>query len=246
MDGKHIEMNTDTNNKVAVILTAYNEERNIESVLKEIDKNYWVYVVDDGSSDKTKELALENNRQVVCHPINLGQGAAAVTGYKVAISEGNDIIVKMDADGQHDPKEIPQFIAKMIRENCDVVVGSRRLGTNYPTAPFFRKTFLPFYTWIINKLTGYQMTDAMSGFRAFRASSLKNVAQILDDMIEPQYTASEMFIRFSRSGLQVREVPINLRERISGSSYKGFIRYGLGVLRAIIKTLLDKNYHKLH
>jgi hypothetical protein len=132
----------------------------------------------------------------------------------------------------------------MVNEDCDVVVGSRRLGTNYPTAPFFRKTFLPLYTWIINKLTGYKMTDAMSGFRAFRASSLKNVAQILDNMIEPQYTASEMFVRFAKAGLTVAEVPINMQARASGSSYKGFIKYGWGVIRAVIKTFLDSNYRR--
>jgi hypothetical protein len=126
----------------------------------------------------------------------------------------------------------------------DIVVGSRRLGSNQSSAPFFRKTFLPVYTWIINKLTGYEMTDAMCGFRAFRCSSLERVSQILDTLIEPQYMASEMFIRFARAGLTVSEVPINMRDRGSGSSYKVFIRYGFGVLRAIIRTLLDRSFRR--
>ena len=232
--------------KIAIVLTAYNEEKNIDSVLNEMAKNYVVFVIDDGSHDKTRQISLERGCRVVSHPVNLGQGLAALTGYKTAISEGFDIIVKMDADGQHNPAEIPLFIDKMEITGADIVVGSRRIGTNYATAPFFRKTFLPVYTWLINKLSGYQMTDAMSGFRAFRASSLVNVSKVLDDLIEPQYMASEMFIRFAKAGLTVVEVPINMRERRTGASYKGFIRYGWGVLRAILRTFLDKEFRKIN
>ncbi len=227
---------------IAVILTAYNEEKNLGNVLSEMSDSYVVYVVDDGSHDNTRQLATDYGSRVVSHPINLGQGLTALTGYKTAMLEGADIIVKMDADGQHSPAEIPKFIEKMEKTNSDIVVGSRILGTNYASAPFFRKTFLPVYTWLINKLTGYQMTDAMSGFRAFRASSLRRVAKVLDDMIEPQYMASEMFIRFAKAGLTVTEVPINMGERKTGTSYKGFIRYGWGVLRAILRTFLDKEF----
>lgn len=231
-----------TNKKIAVLLTAYNEEKNLPSILKEISGDYSIYVIDDGSSDQTRVVSLAHGCRVVSHPINLGQGMTAVTGYKVIIKDGFDIIVKMDADGQHDPREIPLLIRKIEESDCDIVVGSRRLGSNYASAPFFRKTFLPVYTWIINRLTGYHMTDAMSGFRCFKAKTLKNIEKILDDMIEPQYLASEMFVRFAKAGLTVTEVPINMRERKSGSSYKGFVRYGWGALWAIIQTLLDKEF----
>ena len=230
--------------RIAIILTAYNEEKNIGVLLSEINCDYDVIIVDDGSSDNTRAIALKHGCSVISHPINLGQGAAAITGYKLSIEEGYDIIIKMDADGQHNPAEISKFISMLDDENWDVIVGSRRLGSNYATAPFFRRTFLPFYTWAINKLTGYHLTDAMCGFRAFRVSSLSRVAYILDDMIEPQYTASEMFVRFAKAGLTVAEVPINMQQRASGSSYKGFVKYGWGVIRAVIKTFLDSNYRR--
>ncbi|MDY6954525.1 MAG: glycosyltransferase family 2 protein, partial [Thermodesulfobacteriota bacterium] len=152
----------------------------------------------------------------------------------------------MDADGQHDPCEIPIFLKKMEETTADIVVGSRILGSNYVGAPFFRKTFLPHFTGIVNRLSGYQMTDAMCGFRAFRTLSLSSVQHLLDEMLEPQYIAAEMFIRFAKAGLTVDEVPIHLLDRKSGQSYKGLVRYGLGVLKAISKTLTDsRHYRKL-
>ena len=136
------------------------------------------------------------------------------------------------------PLEITKFITKMEETGADVVVGSRIIGSNYKNAPFFRKTFLPHFTWIINKLTGYKMTDSMCGFRAFKAPSLRRVSYIFDDMLEPQYLAAEMFLRFSKEGLSVEEVPINLHDRGFGFSYKGLFRYGWGVTKAIIRTLM--------
>jgi hypothetical protein len=79
----------------------------------------------------------------------------------------------------------------------------------------------------------------MCGFRAFQTKSLKKVIHMLDNSIEPQYLAAEMFVKFSRANLTVAEVPINLAERRSGASYKGLFRYGFGVLRALVKALLD-------
>ncbi|MFC1892278.1 glycosyltransferase family 2 protein [Thermodesulfobacteriota bacterium] len=230
--------------RVAVFLTAYNEEPVIASVISRIDKEYSVFVVNDGSSDNTVDAARNKGAEVISHPINLGQGNAGITMFKRACSLDYDYIVHLDADGQHDPDEISKLIAKAEEDNLDVVIGSRILGTNYDNAPFLRKTFLPYYTWVINKLTGYTMTDAMSGFRAHRISSLKKVFHIFDQMLEPQYLASEMFIRFSKEGLTVGEVPIHMQDRLKGHSYKGTIRYGWGVLKAIVRTLMDINENK--
>lgn len=229
--------------RLAVLTGALNEEIPLRGWVKDIPEGCDLYVVDDGSTDGTSSVALELGARVIRHSMNLGQGYAFITGVKAIVSETKkdyDYIVYLDADGQHDPKEIPKFIRKAKEEDLDVVVGSRILGSNYHNAPFFRRKFLPFYTAIVNRLTGYRMTDAMSGFRAFRVSALKKVLPVFDRMLEPQYMAAEMFIRFSRVGLKVGEVPINMRDRISGFSYKGFVRYGFGVLKAIGKTVLDR------
>jgi len=231
--------------KTVILITAYNEEKNIGYLLNEIPSSFDVYVVDDGSTDNTIKVAEDAGAHVIKIPLNLGQGAATIAGYKVLIDKKYDIIVKMDGDGQHNPNQILRFIEKLKNTGVDIVVGSRIQGSNYESAPFFRKTFLPVYTTLINKLTGYNMTDSMSGFRAFRVDPLRKVIDILDNLIEPQYIASEMFIRFAKAGLSIAEVPINMRERKSGTSYKGFFRYGWGVLKTIIRTLLDKEFRNI-
>ena len=224
--------------KVGVTIGVLNEEENICKVLDRMPQVYDVIIVDDGSTDSTVPIAEKYGAKIISHLTNLGQGFAVITSFKVALLTDYDVIIEMDGDGQHDPLEIPKFIKKMEETGADIVVGSRVIGTNYDKAPFFRKTFLPYFTWIINKLTGYNMTDSMCGFRAFRAFSLQRVAHIFDDMLEPQYLAAEMFLRFSKEGLTVEEVPINLHDRGFGFSYKGLFRYGWGVTRAIIRTLM--------
>lgn len=228
--------------KTAVLITVFNEEKNIGKVIRNIDTKYDVYIVDDGSTDNTVKAVKKLGAFVIKLPLNLGQGSATISGYKLLLQKDYDVIVKLDGDGQHDPHEIEHLIDKMEKSNLDLVVGSRILGTNYIDAPFLRKTFLPLYTRIINFLSGYNLTDCMCGFRAFRVESLKKVVHIFDTMLEPQYIAAEMFLRFSRAGFTAGEVPIHLLERNSGASYKGTLRYGYGVLRAIIRTYLDKKY----
>jgi len=230
---------------IVVTLTALNEAKNIESVINCIHKNsYRCLLVDDGSSDGTPEISESLGAEVFKHCLNLGQGYAVLTSFKAALMFDCDIIIEMDADGQHNPEEIPLFLDKFSQTNADIVVGSRILGSNHPNAPLFRKTFLPHFTWVINQLTGYNMTDALCGFRAFKKNSLLKVAPLLDSMLEPQYIAAEMFIRFAKAGLKVEEVPIHLNDRSSGNSYKGFVRYGFGILKAITKTLTDKKYRE--
>lgn len=232
--------------EIIVTLTAFNEECNIGEIVRKIkSQGYNCLLVDDGSTDDTSKIAKSFGASTIKHQINLGQGYAVLTSFKAALMENCDIIIEMDADGQHNPEDIPYFLEKFKQTDADIVVGSRILGSNHPNAPFFRKTFLPHYTWIINRLTGYQMTDALCGFRAFRKDSLFKVEPLLDSMIEPQYLAAEMFIRFSKAGLHVDEVPIHLNDRSSGHSHKGFVRYGFGILKAITKTLTDKKLRDL-
>lgn len=234
--------------KIAVLMAALNEEQILPSILKQIPSEFDVFIVDDGSTDHTREVALAHGAKVIRNPINMGQGHAFITGLKGILrfwKEKKGCIVFLDADGQHDPSQIPLFVQKMETTRADIVVGSRIIGENYSTAPFFRKTFLPHFTWIINKLSGYRMTDAMCGFRAFNVESLSKMEQTLDSMIEPQYLAAEMFMRFARAGLKVEEVPIIMKARVSGMSYKGFVRYGFGILKAIIKVLVDRSYRRI-
>lgn len=230
-------------NRVLVISSAYNEAENLPGVVASVTSQCPMIIVDDGSSDETAAIARQNGAQVISHIYNLGQGYAFLTGMKAALARDVDYIIYMDSDGQHSPEELHVFIKKFEMADCDVVVGSRILGNNYKTAPFLRKFFLPYVTGVVNWLTGYRMTDAMCGFRAYKKSSLKSIAHLFDQMLEPQYIAAEMFMRFAREELRVEEVPITLSARHTGTSYKGAFRYGMGIFRAILKTLLDKRFN---
>lgn len=224
---------------ITITFSAYNEEENLRRVLERAHPFGNLIVVDDGSSDATIRVARECGAAIAAHPLNMGQGLAVMTGFKAALLGECDVIIEMDADGQHDPEEIPLFIEKMEETGADIVVGSRILGSNYEGAPWARRYFLPKLTALLNGITGYKMTDSMCGFRAFRREGLVRALPILDRMIEPQYLAAEMFIRFSRLGLTVDEVPIRMRDRTSGVSRKGLFRYGWGVSRAILHAMLD-------
>lgn len=225
--------------KAAIFLTAYNESSMIGSVLEKINKSYDIYVIDDGSTDTTPEICRNKGVNVISHIINLGQGNAVVTMFKLACLLDYDIILHLDADGQHDPAEIPIFIKKFEETNVDVVQGSRILGKNYKNAPFARKLFLKPLTYLLNKMTGYNMSDSMCGYRGFRVEALKKISFLFNEMSESEYLASEMWIKFSKYGLRITDVPIQMSERKYGISYKGLFRYGWGVITAIIRAKLD-------
>jgi glycosyltransferase involved in cell wall biosynthesis len=225
--------------KLAVFITAFNEERTIRDVLSSIGGPCDVFVIDDGSSDMTRAVSKKHGARVISHPINLGQGMAVVTAFKFLANKDYDIVIEMDGDGQHDPKEIPNFISKMEETGADVIAGSRKLGTDYDGAPFVRRLFLSPLTSVLNRLTGYEISDSMCGFRAFSGSALKRTEHLFDSLIETEYIASEMWIKFAKLGLKVSNVPIHLAGRKHGFSYKGLFRYGWGVVRAIVRAKLD-------
>ncbi len=198
--------------------------------------------VDDGSDDDTREILESHGIPYVRHEVNLGQGIACNTGMLAAIRLGYDVVITMDGDGQHDFSDIPIFLQCMETTDADIVVGSRILGSNHDDAAFARRFFLPHVTWVVNRLSGYRLTDAMCGFRAYRVESLKRIVEELSGLMEGEYTAAELFMRFGRAGLKVREVPVGLNNRIGGRSHKGMVKYGVGVVRAIARTLMDRHY----
>lgn len=226
--------------RTAVFITAYNEASTLDSILASMP-DWDVFIIDDGSTDGTPAIANGYGAHVISHPINLGQGAAVITAFRVLSFKDYDIVIEMDGDGQHDPAEIPKFVETLERSGADIVAGSRLLGSNYDGAPLSRRLMLYPLTWTLNLLTGYRISDSMCGFRAFRGTAIQKLAPILNDMVETEYIASEMWLRFAELGLSATEVPINLASRKTGGSYKGhaFAKYGVGIIRTILRTLLE-------
>ena len=224
---------------ILVKMAAFNEEKNIRDVLERISKGVDVLVVDDCSSDQTAKVARECGAMIVRHEKNMGQGIGDLTGFRVALDLDYEYIVEMDADGQHDPEEISRFIQKLEDDRAlDIVVGSRILGRQEGPVNTLRGTFLPVYTRLICWASGYDLTDALCGFKAYRAASLKRVPHVLDKPLETEYIGAELYIRFGRAGLKVGEIAVNIKERKYGKSHKGTLRYGLAVAWIILRALL--------
>jgi polyprenyl-phospho-N-acetylgalactosaminyl synthase len=188
-----------------VVIAAYNEAAVIEDVVRSVRVDGWnVVVVDDGSRDETVARAKAGGAKVVRHSINLGQGAALQTGIDYALRRKADYIVTFDADGQHDPAQLPALVGAL--EDHDIALGSRFLGS-VEGATARRMAFLRTAVMLSNRLAGLKLTDAHCGFRAFRATAAPSLRITQDRMAH----ASELLKKVQTSGLRFTEVPITIR-----------------------------------
>lgn len=230
-------------NEILVKMAAYNEAQSIGAVLDAMPVYVDVLVIDDASRDATAELARSRGAHVIRHLKNMGQGVADITGFLWAAHRNYKYVIEMDADGQHDPASIPDFIAALERDPAvDIVVGSRILGRQSGDVEFLRKVFLPWYTRMINKASGYHLTDALCGYKAFRFASLKDSIRLYLPLLETEYVAAELYIKFGRSNLGIAEIPIHVKPRSHGKSRKGSLRYGVAVAWIIVRTLLSRTH----
>lgn len=189
--------------KVMAVIPAYNEATMVGGVVKAtlpfVDA---VIVVDDGSRDETAKAAHEAGARVVRHALNRGLGASLGTGIAAALRMGADIIVTLDADGQHDATEILKLVTPIQKELADVVLGSRLLDT--AGMPFLRICFNHFGSLFTFCMFGMYVTDSQSGFRAFSRSAAQAI-RIRSNRME---VSSEIVAEIRRQGLRVAEVPI--------------------------------------
>jgi glycosyltransferase involved in cell wall biosynthesis len=227
---------------ILVIIPAYNESESLPAVLAEVPPTVAglttrVLVVDDASRDATRRVATAHGAHVVSHPVNGGQGAALQTGYLIAERLGVDVVVTLDADGQHVPAEMERLVLPIVHEEADFVVGSRRTGSyerEAGTDSAARNLGIGVFTRMINVLGGTNMTDVANGYRAIRSSRLAEIV-----FTEDQFHNPELLMGAARAGLRMREVPVTIRVRSAGKSKKGgTLRYGYGFLRAIVRTWL--------
>lgn len=223
---------------VLVCIPAYNEAESLPAVLAEVPAEVvglstHILVIDDGSRDGTAGVARALGARVVSHPVNSGQGAALQTGYLVAERLGVDIVVTLDADGQHDPAQMARLVEPIVRDEADFVVGSRRKGEGESESRA-RDAGITVYTRLINVLGGTEVSDIANGYRAIRASRLAEIA-----FTEDQFHNPELLLGAARAGLRVVDVPVTIRRRTAGVTKKGTnLRYGLGFLRVMLKTWL--------
>ena len=230
---------------VAIVMSALDEAESIGEVLADLPTSVAgltvvPVVVDDGSSDATAARAEQAGAVVVRHPVNLGQGEGLRTGFSTAQALGADVVVTMDADGQHDPAQLPALVEPVVAGDADYVQGSRFLG-EYDDAGGARHLGIRLFTALINLLARAGITDCTNGYRAIRVGSLARL-----HLVEDRFSASEIIIEAASAGLRMREVPVHIRSRHAGTSRKpGGIRYPLGYLAVILRTVVRARARRL-
>lgn len=197
--------------KIAVTIPAFNEEQTLGAVLQEIKKvmdehkyDYFINIVNDGSTDKTAEIAKSFGAFVVSHPYNYGLAEAFKTEIKACLEKGADVIVHTDADGQYPAEDIPKLI-KEIENGNDLVLGSRFLG-RIERMPFAKRLGNVLFSKAISHITRVKITDAQTGFRAFT----KRVAKL--DIISNHTYTQEQTIRAIKNKYKLKEIPVDTKE----------------------------------
>lgn len=192
--------------EVFIVIAAYNEEKKIGSVLRELKKSYKnIIVVDDGSKDNTYDVSLKEKVTVLRHVINRGQGAALKTGIDYALRKDADIIVTFDADGQFLASEISKIMRPVEKREADVSLGSRFLGKTI-NMPFLKKVVLKLGVFVVFLLYGIRVTDSQCGFRALSKNAAKKI-RITSNGMEH---AGEIFWEIIRNDISYKEVPITV------------------------------------
>lgn len=245
--------------RILVIIPAYNEEDSLGEVIARVKQRVPfadVVVINDGSTDATAAVAERMDVFAINLPYNLGIGGAMQTGYIFAKEMGYDIAVQVDADGQHDPAEIPALIAPVLKGEADVVIGSRYIEDRGYITPFLRRVGILILAHIISFIIGRKrsgvfckrsgvtckrsgVTDTTSGFRAVN----RQVIEFCAREYPHDYPEPESLVLFHRAGFTTREIPVTMNPRYGGKSSIGLFRslyYMVKVLLAILIGLLRK------
>jgi polyprenyl-phospho-N-acetylgalactosaminyl synthase len=195
-----------SSDRVYVVIAAYNEATVITRVVSEVKRaGYTAIVVDDGSRDRTAEIAFAFGAAVIRHPVNLGQGAALQTGIDYALAHGAEFVVTLDGDGQHRAGDIAPLIDALVEEQADFALGSRFLD-QAPKLPLLRHLLLRAATVFTRMSTGLQLTDTHNGLRAMTRSGAACIRLRQNRMAH----ASELLTQIARSGLRYAERPVTV------------------------------------
>lgn len=224
-------------NRVLVVIPAWNEAGAIASVVHEVRGELPVVdilVVDDGSGDDTASLARAAGATVARLPYNLGVGGAMRLGYRYGLEHDYDVVVQIDADGQHDPRYVPKLVDALTE--ADLVVGARFAGEGDYRVRGPRRWAMAMFSAVLSRLAGSGLTDTTSGFRAANRRAIELFArwypaEYLGDTIETLVYAA-------RRGLVIRQVPVAMRARIAGHPSQSPLKAVAYLARAVTILVL--------
>jgi len=216
--------------RIFIVVAAYNESRAIRKVVDQVCVQYPnVVVVDDGSSDATLASLTGSGAYLLRHGVNRGQGAALQTGIEFALSQGADVVVTFDADGQHDVHDVAALVQPVIAGECDVALGSRFLGHAHGI-PLSRRVLLKAGVLFTRIFSQVKVTDSHNGLRAFSHRAAASIHLELDRMAH----ASEILDQIHEGGWRYQEVPVNIYyseySLAKGQSSWNAVKIGLRIL----------------
>lgn len=225
--------------RIIACIPAFNEEKTIASVvvkaLRHVDK---VIVCDDGSTDLTGEIAGKLGAEVIRHERNRGKGMALRSMLSRARELNPDIVVMLDADGQHDADEIPRLIEPVKKDEADIVIGSRFMEGARSDAPLYRRFGLRLINSLSNKTMKASVKDTQSGFRAFNAKCLRELEEAESSGFGIE---SEQIVLAAKKGLRMLEVPITIRYRgLEKTSKKSPVSHGGEVIAVILRLFIEE------
>lgn len=230
-----------------IIMPAHNEAANLPHVIPELRQavaDWDLVVIDDGSRDGTPRIARSLGATVVSLPVNVGYGGAVQTGFRYGVRHGYDLCVVIDADGQHDPAGIPRLADAVLSGEADVAIGSRFRGRMAYHQPWVKLVGMRLFAWTVSRVTGRQVTDPTSGYQALNAAAMRFFAF---ENYPIDYPDADTLLILHYAGFRVIEVPVTMRERLSGisrmhSGLKPFYYVGKMML-AIAMVLLRQKTH---
>lgn len=233
------------NNKILFIIPAYNEEKCIANTCKSIleynkkNKTKYDYVIiNDGSTDNTEEVLKENNLNHIRLINNLGIGGAVQTGYKYALENGYDIAIQFDGDGQHDVGSADKIITPIIKDEADMVIGSRFIDSESSDfkSSGARRLGIKAISSIIKLKTGKKIYDTTSGFRAVNSDILNQFAKDYPT----EYPEPISTVKMINTGYKVTEIPVKMHERKTGKSSIGSWKNVYFMINVFLSILLMK------
>ena len=207
--------------KVLIVIPCYNEEASLPTLLPgllatTLPQGYQLeaLIVNDCSKDNTSAVAKKYKATVIDLPVNLGIGGAVQTGILYARDNRFDMVIQLDGDGQHPPKELPKLINHHLETGANVVIGSRFLEKEGFQSSFTRRLGIKYFHWVNLLLTGQQIYDSTSGFRLFDRKAIELASIYYPD----EYPEPESLVVFSKAGLKVAEVAVVMAPRQGGQS----------------------------